>query len=423
MWKLWEAILALAQKEKSPFGLPPNRALMEATDTFLRKPDIVTKRSPHIRDATDLKRFMFIVVVALVPCYIFGTYNAGIQAYRSVGVADPGLVMAFLEGLVHVVPLLVIVYAVGGAWEGLFAQLRGHEVSEGFLVSGALIPLIVPPTLPWWQLILGVSFGIVIGKEVFGGVGMNILNPALTCRAFLFFAYPAQISGEVWVAEPFHKLADGSLAANWQTSIPSDTIQQFIDNGALAVDGYTGATPLALAAVNEAGVNSLEVMHNAHYSIQTLLSGFTPGSVGESSLLAIALGAAILVLTGVGSWRTMVSTFVGGFVMAGVFYLASQGSSDVPDFFKMAPWEHLILGGFAFGAVFMATDPVSSPFHKTSKLIYGFMIGALCIIIRTVNPAYPEGMMLAILFMNVFSPLIDHYVVGAALKRRAAHAG
>jgi Na+-transporting NADH:ubiquinone oxidoreductase subunit B len=422
MWKLWESILAATHKEKSPLGLPPNRALMEATDTFLRKPDIVTKRQPHVRDATDLKRFMFIVVVALIPCYIFGAYHVGRGAYLSIGVTDASLIACFIEGLVHLVPLLVVCYAIGGAWEGLFAQLRGHEVSEGFLVTGALLPLIVPANLPWWQMAIAVSFGVVIGKEVFGGVGMNILNPALTARAFLFFAYPAQISGDVWVTKPFHKGAEGVLAANWQTSIPADKIQAYIDGAAQAVDGWTGATALAVAATDQPGFDSIAELHKL-YSVADMAIGTIPGSVGETSLIAILIGAAILIATGVGSWRTMVSCFVGGFAMAGVFNLAASGNDEALEFFKLAPYEHLLMGGFAFGAVFMATDPVSSPFHKTSKLIYGFMIGALCVIIRTINPAYPEGMMLAILFMNVFSPLIDHYVVGAALKRRAAHAG
>ncbi len=418
MWKLWESILQLAHKEKSPFGLPPNRALMDATDTFLRKPAIVTKRKPHVRDATDLKRFMFTVVVALLPCYVWSVYNTGRAAYASIGIADPTLVQVMLEGAAYIVPLLVITYAIGGAWEGLFAQLRGHEVSEGFLVTGALLPLIVPATLPWWQLAIGISFGVVIGKEVFGGVGMNILNPALTARAFLFFAYPAQISGDVWVAKPYVKDAAGALVPYWQSTIPADTINSFIAQGGQALDGYTGATALAVAA--QEGPGGLEKLDSL-YSVAEMFWGLIPGSAGETSVACILFGALVLVLTGVGSWRTMVSVFAGGFAMAGVFYLAKDSGAAIP-MWGLEPHKHLLLGGFAFGAVFMATDPVSSPFHKTSKLIYGFLIGALCIIIRTVNPAYPEGMMLAILFMNVFAPLIDHYVVQAAIKRRAAHA-
>jgi Na+-transporting NADH:ubiquinone oxidoreductase subunit B len=424
MWKLWEKILEMTHKEGSPLGLPPNKALMAATDTFLRKPAIVTKRSPHIRDASDLKRFMFTVVVALLPCYAFGIYNTGRNAYLAIGVKDATLVQCLVEGAAWVLPLLVITYAIGGAWEGLFAQLRGHEVSEGFLVTGALLPLIIPATLPWWQLALAVSFGVVIGKEVFGGVGMNILNPALTGRAFLFFAYPAQISGDVWVPTPVVKNAAGALEPYWQTTLQlfaPEKLQAFIDGSAKAVDGYSGATALAVVATNEAGKDSLESMHSL-YSVADMFWGFIPGSIGETSVVAILMGAFVLILTGVGSWRTMVGVFVGGFVVASIFALASQGSSDVPDFFKLAAHEHLIMGGFAFGAVFMATDPVSSPLQQTSKLIYGFLIGGLCIVIRTVNPAYPEGMMLAILFMNVFAPLIDHYVVEAKLKRRAAHA-
>jgi len=420
MWKLWQSIMDLTHKEGSPLGLPPNKALMDATDTFLRKPDIVTKRAPHIRDATDLKRFMFMVVIALLPAYAFGTYNTGRNAYLSIGVTDASVFACILEGLMYVVPLLAITHGVGGFWEGLFAQLRKHEVAEGFLVSGALIPLIVPATLPWWQLVLGVSFGIVIGKEAFGGVGMNILNPALTARAFLFFAYPAQLSGDVWVAKPYVKDAAGNLAPYWQTSIPTEKIQAFLDGAAQAVDGYSGATALAVAAINEKGVDSIAELHKL-YSTSDMFWGLIPGSVGETSVFAILLGALFLVVTGIGSWRTMVATFVGGYATAALFAFLSPESA--PTFFHLAPHEHLLIGGFAFGAVFMATDPVTSPFHKTSKLIYGFLIGALCILIRTINPAYPEGMMLAILFMNVFAPLIDHYVVGAAIKRRAAHAG
>lgn len=418
LFKLWERILEAAHRPKSPLGLPPNRALMDATDTFLRSPAIVTKRAPHVRDATDLKRMMFMVVVALVPAVVFGIYNTGRNAYLSVGVTDFTLVQAFLEGAVWVVPLIAISYAVGGFWEGLFAQLRGHEVSEGFLVTGLLYPLICPPTIPWWQFILGISFGVVIGKEVFGGVGMNILNPALTARAFLFFAYPAQMSGNVWVPTPVVKTADG-LARYWQTTIPQEHLDKVIAGSQQAVDGFSGATALAEAAVNAPGVDSIAHMHKL-YDAADMFWGLIPGSIGETSLVAILVGALILVVSGVGSWRTMVSVFAGGLATATVFYLASDGSTSVPTFFHMPPYQHLLLGGFAFGAVFMATDPVSSPFHNTSRIIYGFLIGALCIIIRTINPAYPEGMMLAILFMNVFSPLIDHYVVERSLKRRAA---
>lgn len=418
MFKLWERILEAAHRPKSPFGIAPNRALLDATDTFLRSPAIVTKRAPHIRDATDLKRFMFVVVLALVPAVLFGIYNTGRNSYLSLGVTDFTFVQAMIEGAVWVVPLIALSYLVGGFWEGLFAQLRGHEVSEGFLVTGLLYPLICPPTIPWWQFILGISFGVVIGKEVFGGVGMNILNPALTARAFLFFAYPAQMSGNVWVPTPVVKTAEG-LQRYWQTTVPQEHIDKFVAGGQQAVDGYSGATALAEAAVNAPGVDSIAALHKL-YDAADMFWGFIPGSIGETSVFAILLGALILIVTGVGSWRTMVSVFAGGLVTAGIFYLASSGSTTVPTFFKMPPYEHLLLGGFAFGAVFMATDPVSSPFHNTSRIIYGFLIGALCIIIRTINPAYPEGMMLAILFMNVFSPLIDHFVVERSLKRRAA---
>ncbi len=361
------------------------------------------------------------VVLGLVPCYLFGMYNTGRNAYLSVGVTDASFVQCFLEGAVYVIPLLVITMLAGGFWVGLFAQLRKHEVAEGFLVTGFLFPLIVPANLPWWQLILGVSFGVVIGKAVFGGVGMNVLNPALTGRAFLFFAYPAQISGDVWVAKPYVKDAAGKLNRYWQTTVPQDKLQAFFDGSATTVDGYSGATALAVAAKNTPGTDSLAEVSQL-YSVQDMFFGFLPGSVGETSMACILIGAVVLIGCRVGSWRTIVSTFVGGFVMASIIFLAAKDSPDAADFLKMPPHHHLMLGGFAFGAVFMATDPVSSAFHPTSKLIYGFLIGVLCIIIRTFNPAYPEGMMLAILFMNVFSPLIDYYVVRRALKRWAANA-
>lgn len=428
MIAIWERLLEAAKKPKSPLGIPPNLALLEATDTAFRKVDQVTARAPHARDGTDIKRLMLTVVFAMVPCLLFGMYNTGRVAYLSIGVKDASILQCFLEGAVWMVPIIAIVYLVGGFWEGLFAQLRGHEVAEGFLVTGMLIVLIVPATIPWWQLVLGTSFGVVIGKEVFGGAGMNILNPALTARAFLFFAYPAQLSGDVWAASPVRKVVEGGvtkLVPHWQTTISLDKIQAFISGSAQAVDGYSGATALALAATNEPGVDSVALLHKT-YSVADMFWGFIPGSIGETSVACVALGALILIVTGVGSWRTMLSVFAGGFAMASVLYFVAQGdhsaagSYQPPTFFGLKPWEHLILGSFAFGAVFMATDPVSSPFHKNSKIIYGFLIGVLCVIIRTINPAYPEGMMLAILFMNVFAPLIDHYVVGAALKRRQA---
>jgi len=258
---------------------------------------------------------------------------------------------------------------------------------------------------------VGISFAVVLGKEVFGGVGMNVLNVALTGRAFLFFAYPAQMSGNVWVAKPFTDTTDGQVA-NWFTTIGGDKIQAFIDGSTQTVDGYTGATALGMAA---------ESVKQIPYSQMDMFWGLVPGSIGETSFLMCMIGAAVLILTGVGSWRTMAGVFIGGIVTAFAFH-ASAGS-NTPSTFDLTMMQHLLLGGFAFGAIFMATDPVTSPFHNNSKWIYGFLIGVLAVLIRNINPAYPEGMMLAILFMNIFSPLIDHYVVGAALKRRAAHAG
>lgn len=414
MWKLWDSLMEKAHSDDHPLRF--QRAGLSALDTVFRRPDHVTARGPHFRDAVDLKRFMFTVVVALLPALLFGIWNTGNNAYLSIGIKDAGFMAAMIEGAVHILPLLILSYAVGGFWEMIFAQLRGHEIQEGFLVTGMLYVLIVPATVPWWIYILGISFGVVIGKEVFGGVGMNILNVALTARAFLFFAYPAQMSGNVWVATPYHS-TDSGLVANAMTSIPAEKIQAFIDGSAKAVDGFSGATALAVVAENKAG--SLAAMTKL-YSASDMFFGFIPGSIGETSTLALLLGAVILVLTGVGSWRTIVATFAGGYATAFLFQAVSGASN--PEMFTMPAHLHLIMGGFALGAIFMATDPVTAPVANLSKLIYGFLIGMLAVLIRNINPAYPEGMMLAILLMNVFAPLIDHYVIGARMKRRVPHA-
>ncbi|MCP4503342.1 MAG: NADH:ubiquinone reductase (Na(+)-transporting) subunit B [Deltaproteobacteria bacterium] len=424
--KILDALMEATKNKKSPMGLPPNGALIAATDAGIRKVPEVTHGAPHARDATDSKRVMIAVALALAPALVYGMYNVGRHAYGSIGITDAGAVAYLLEGAIHVLPIGIIVLLTGGFWEGLFAQLRGHEIAEGFLVSAPLLVMIMPPTIPWWQLVIGVSFAVVIGKEVFGGVGMNILNPALVGRAFLFFAYPAQMSGDVWIARPFKKEAiDGvdKLVANWQTTIPAEKITAFIEQmnagKATVLDAFSGATPLAVASVNEAGNKAVDAMHKT-WTAQDLFMGSIPGSIGETSTLMLLIGCVILIVTGVGAWRTMVGVFIGGYAMAWVMNFLAGSTS--PDFFNLPPHEHLLMGGFALGAIFMATDPVSSPFHKTSKWIYGFLIGVLCIIIRTINPAYPEGMMLAILFMNVFAPLVDHYVVKGALKRRFSHA-
>jgi Na+-transporting NADH:ubiquinone oxidoreductase subunit B len=420
IFKLLDYLVAESKKPESILRF--QHQSIEALDVGLRRPPNLTKQAPHIRDATDLKRYMILVVVSLLPCLVWGIYITGRNAYLSIGAYDVTLMQAMVEGALHVLPLVILSYAVGGFWEaGIFCEIRGHEVAEGFLVTGMLYPLVVPATIPWWQFAIGISFGVVIGKEVFGGSGMNILNPALTARAFLFFAYPAQMSGDVWVVKPFHTDEKGVVLANLWTTIPTEKINAFIDGQVPAVDGYSGATALAVAAVDQPGVDSVKDLHDLWEPIDMVL-GLVPGSIGETSLIAIGLGAILLIATGIGSWRTMLSTVVGALAMASILYFAA--GPDSPTFFTLNPVEHLLIGGFAFGAVFMATDPVSSPAHKTSKLIYGFLIGVLCVLIRTVNPAYPEGMMLAILFMNVFAPLIDHYVIrGYHRRRKRSYAG
>lgn len=346
-----------------------------ALNTMLFTPGHATSTGPHIRDSIDMKRFMGIVVFALIPSILVGSYNVGLQA----GVE--GLFAAFLFGFLKLLPIIVVTYAVGLGWEMIFGYLRGHDIHEGFLVTGILLPLTLPPTIPLWQVAVAVSFGTVIGKEVFGGTGMNLLNPALTARAFLFFTYPGNISGDsVWVA----------------------------------LDGFTGATPLAAAAA--AGGKAVDALNSAGFSLDQMFFGFIPGSIGETSGIAILIGAAILLITGVGSWRIMLATTLGAYAMA---LLVQFFGSDVASGIRTLPAHyHLVMGGFLFGTVFMATDPVSAAGTNIGKWVYGILIGFMVILIRVFNPAYPEGMMLAILFGNVFSPLIDHFVIQANIKRR-----
>jgi len=340
----------------------------DAFETFLFVPNTTTKKGAHVRDCNDMKRTMIVVVLALIPAFLFGCYNTGAQ----VGLEG---FTAFFYGLVRVLPVVCVSYIVGLGIEFAFAQKRGHEVNEGFLVSGLLIPMIMPVGTPLWMVALGTAFAVVFGKEVFGGTGMNIFNPALLARVFVFFAYTPSISGEqVWYSD-------------WTMM------------GA-QVDGVSGATALDQLATTGA----------MQWSAADAFFGFIPGSFGETSTLAILVGAAILLLTGVASWRTMISVFVGGAAMAYLFNLL--GVSDYPAYY------HLIIGGFAFGAVFMATDPVTSAQTETGKYIVGFMTGALAIAIRYINPAYPEGMMLSILFMNALAPLVDYFVVERNIARR-----
>jgi len=356
----------------------------EAIDTFLLTPGKRTTKAPFVRDAIDLKRVMISVVIALIPCIVMGIYNTGYQIQMAKGLI-PTLGECFWLGSLKVLPIIIVTYAAGGFWEGLFSVIRKHEITEGFLVTGILYALILPPTIPLWQVAVGISFGVVIGKEIFGGTGMNVLNPALTARAFVFFAYPAQMSGDaVWAA----------------------------------VDGFSQATPLAVVAIAEKGSSAVAVLSQAGYTFRDVFLGFIPGSIGETSTLACLIGLAFLLITRIASWRVIVGCALGLIGMSMVFFIF-KGENSLA-FFSLPPYWHMVLGGFAFGSIFMATDPVSSSATETGKWIYGILIGILVVLIRMVNPAYPEGVMLAILFMNVFAPLIDHFVVQQNIKRRLA---
>ncbi|TRZ41397.1 NADH:ubiquinone reductase (Na(+)-transporting) subunit B [Robertkochia solimangrovi] len=344
-----------------------------AFDTFLFVPDHTTKKGAHIRDAIDLKRTMITVVLALVPALIYGIYNTGYQHFHQLGETFT-FMDAFLHGAWKIVPMIVVSYAVGLGIEFIFAIYRGHEVNEGYLVTGLLIPMIMPVDIPLWMVAVSVAFAVLIGKEAFGGTGMNILNPALMARAFAFFAYPTYMSGnKVWVSD------------------------------ASTIDAISGETILGTLA------HGKPVEHD----MWSMFAGSIPGSIGETSTLWILVGAAILILTGIGSWRIMVSGVIGGAIAGLLFNLWSANG------LMAFPWyQHLLVGGFAFGLVFMATDPVSAAQTTKGKWIYGLLIGFFCIVIRVFNPAYPEGVMLAILLMNVFAPTIDHYVISANIKKR-----
>lgn len=370
--------------------------LYEAIDTFIFTPSTRTKTGSHVRDALDLKRMMLWVVIALIPTVLMALYNTGLQANLAIskvenfeftnwqqsiinllGIGfDPSSIFGnMVHGALYFFPVYIITLAVGGTWEALFASVRKHEIAEGFLVSSLLFPLILPPDIPYWQVALGISFGVVIGKEIFGGVGMNIFNVALMSRAFLFFAYPAEISGDkVWVA----------------------------------VDGYSKATPLAEYAD--------PVMHSSVSWVDSFL-GFIPGSMGETSVLACLIGAVILITTRIGSWRIMLSVLVGMVLMSSILNLIG---SDTNPMFNVPPLWHIVIGSFAFATVYMATDPVTAAYTLPGQFVYGFFIGVFGILVRAVNPAFPEGWMLAILFMNVFSPIIDRVFINRNIKRRLA---
>ena len=356
----------------------------DAFETFLFVPDTVTRRGAHVRDCVDLKRIMIMVVIALVPAMLFGIWNTGYQHSLAFGL-DWGFWNIVLYGLVKVLPLYIVSYLVGLGIEFVSAQIQGHEVNEGYLVSGMLIPLIVPVDVPLWMLAIAVAFAVIIGKEVFGGTGMNIWNPALLTRAFLFFSYPSKMSGDtVWTGGVTRFLNDG--------------VAYQAGNG--LVDGFSGATPLANPT-----------LANLEPQFMDMVLGTVPGSVGETSVIAILLGAFVLIWTGVASWKIMVSSVVGGLAIGYLGY--AVGATDLPGYYQ------LVMGGFLFGTVFMATDPVTSAQTECGKWIYGFLVGALAVTVRIWNPGYPEGMMLAILLMNTFAPLIDHYVIECSIKRRA----
>ena len=386
------ALRRFVDKIKPPFEkggkLHMFLAGFEAIETFLFVPNTVTKGSVHIRDANDMKRSLIIVFIAMIPPLLFGMWNTGYQHFLAMG-TDAGFWQMFWFGFLKVLPIIIVSYAVGLGIEIGFAQWRHEEVAEGYFVTGMLIPLVMPADVPLWMVAVATVFAVVIGKEVFGGTGMNILNPALTARAFLFFAYPAHMSGDkVWIA---------GLA-----------------KGEGIVDGFSGATILGQAAQNSSSfVNGI----GETLTSWDMFLGTIPGSIGETSTLAILIGAAILLLTGVGNWKIILSVFTGGAVMGLLLNLFAVNA-----FMEIPFWEHLILGGFAFGAVYMATDPVSATQTEKGKWIYGFLIGFLAILIRVLNPAYPEGVMLAILLMNVFAPLIDHYVIEASIKKRLKRA-
>lgn len=369
----------------------------EALETFAFSPNTTTgAKGAQIRDAVDLKRLMMTVIIAMLPCFVFGIWNVGHQHFLALGqAATASLSDKFLVGLIQTLPIVVVSYGVGLGIEFVFAILRKHPVNEGFLVTGLLIPLVMPPDVPLWQVAVATAFAVIIGKEAFGGTGMNVLNVALTARAFLYFAYPTDISGEVWT---------------------------YLGEGAKTVQGYSGATALAVAAGSTGNVvadlNAFGTgWADGIFSLSSLFIGTIPGSIGETSTLMCLIGAVILVATRVGSGKIILSVFAGAYAMGLLLNLIGGNP-----FVMMPAHYHLVIGGLAFGAVFMATDPVTASHTETGKWIYGLLIGVFTVLIRVFNPAYPEGIMLAILLMNVFAPLIDYFVVSANKKRRLQRA-
>lgn len=438
-------LLEIFEKSKSLFAkggkLEKLYPIYEANDTFLFTPADVTTSGAHVRDKIDMKRMMVTVIIALIPCILYGMYNAGHQhllvngqSYCSAIDLMPNYLREFAQGAVIVMPIIITSYAVGGIWEVIFAIVRKHEINEGFLVTGILFALVLPPTIPLWQVAVGISFGVVIGKEVFGGTGMNFLNPALTARACLFFAYPMSMTGDtVW------------------TSVIKDDIQIFgqtiVKASTNIVSGFSGQTPLAVLAdkdlspagstIAESTANAMHALNGAPFSVEGMQGNFSfwnmfigniGGSIGETSTLMCLIGAIILIVAGVASWRIMFSMVLGVLGTALIFkwvlvFLAEHSyieMSTVRPYFLIPCYYHLVMGGFAFGCVFMATDPVSAAVTNYGKWIYGFLIGFIVYIIRVLNPAYPEGVMLAILFCNMAAPIIDHLVVKVNINRRLA---
>lgn len=371
-----KALRNFLDKQKPHFEkggkLEKMHAAFDSVETLFFVPDKVTSSGAHIRDSIDMKRTMMTVIIALIPALLFGMWNIGYQHFLSHGESADFITM-FLYGFFKMLPIIIVTYGVGLGLEILFAQIRNHEVNEGFFVSGLLIPMIVPADIPLWQVAVAVAFAVIFGKEVFGGTGMNIVNPALVARAFLFFAYPGDISGDkVWISDK--------------------------------ADAFSGATPLG-----DALVGNFDNFPSAY----DMFMGFIPGSAGETSTLMILIGAFILLITGIANWRVMFTVFAGGYIMGLLFNL--WGANE---YMLLPAHYHLILGGFAFGAVFMATDPVTAAQTTKGMYYYGFLVGIMAVLIRVFNPAYPEGMMLAILLMNVFAPLIDHYVIESNIKKR-----
>lgn len=360
----------------------------EAADTIFFSTNKQTSNGPHIRDNMDIKRTMFFVVIALIPCYIFGAYNIGYLNSLALDI-ERSILANTLFGLTYVLPILIITFIAGAICELTFAIIRKHEVNEGFLVSCALIPLTMPPDVPLWQVFMGTSFGIIIGKEIFGGVGTNVFNPALTARAFMYFAFPTKISGDkVWAVGP---------------------------------DGYSGATALAIPAnpvEYDTASNLFASSTQFDFSLMNMFWGLIPGSIGETNKLLIIGGALFLIYCGIASWRIIASSIIGLVFTAFLFNLLSGFSTNA--MLTITPLQHLLIGSFLFGTVFMATEPVTSSHTNTGRWIYGFLIGVLTVIIRSINPAYPEGVMLAILIMNMFAPLIDYYVIQSNIKMRLA---